>query len=97
MKYRDKEEMQVHVDMLGMCALSKFSAISHLSKLQIPLDGMIAIESQIREIECGLWTLVPLALGNDAVTYISQVEHIQKKCTHFIEAIKVMKDVKGKL
>lgn len=97
MKYKTKEEMQSNVDLLGMCTLSKFSAISHLSKLQIPLDGMIALESQIREIECGLWTLIPLGLGNDSATFENQIQHIQKKCNVFIEAAKAMKFVKGNL
>jgi hypothetical protein len=97
MKYRNKEEMQENIDVLGMCTLSKFSAISHLSKLQIPLDGMIALESQIREIECGLWTLVPLGLGNDIATFENQIQHIQKKCNVFIEAAKAMRAVKAEL
>lgn len=94
MKYKSKEEMQDDVDSLGMAALSKFSAISHLSKLGIPLNGMLAIESMVREIECGLWTLVPLGLGDDKTTFDSQIEHLTKKFHSVIEAAKIMKSAK---
>ena len=97
MKYRQQEEMQDDVNSLGMAALSKFSAISHLSKLGIPLDGMLAIESMVREIECGLWTLVPLGLGNDKATFDNQIEHLTKKFHCIIEASKAMKIVKDDL
>lgn len=95
MKYKTKDEMQNDVDTLGMAALSKFSSISHLSKLGIPLEGMLAIESMVREIECGLWSLVPLGLGNDNQTFESQIKHLTKKFNSVIEAAKVMKFVKG--
>ena len=91
MKFKTKEEMQDDVDSLGMCALSKFSAISHLSKLKIPLAGMIMIESMVREMECGLWTLVPLGLGNDTETFNRQVDHLSKKFQSIISAAKSMK------
>lgn len=95
MKYKTKEEMKESIETLGLCALSKFSAISHLSKLHIPLEGMIAIESMIREIECGLWTLVPLGVGNDISMFENQCNHLEKKVKSFIEAGKLMRDLKG--
>lgn len=91
MKFKSKEEMQDDVDSLGMCALSKFSAINHLSKLGIPLAGMIMIESMVREMECGLWTLVPLGLGNDNATFDKQVDHLTKKFNSIVSAAKSMK------
>lgn len=97
MKFKTKEEMKDDIDSLGMCALSKFSAISHLSKLGIPLPGMIMLESMIREMECGLWTLVPLGLGNDSATFESQINHLQKKFHSIIEAAKAMKQFRGAL
>ena len=94
MKYKSKEEMKNNVDSLGMAALSKFSAINHLSKLGIPLEGMLAIESMVREIECGLWTLVPLGLGNDTETFENQIDHLKKKFNSIIEVAKAMKFIK---
>lgn len=90
MKYKSKEEVKDHIDNLGICALSKFSAISHLSKLGIPLEGMIAIESMVRSIECKLWTIIPLALGNDEIVFNSQVDHLNNEVKKLIEASKVM-------
>ena len=97
MKFKTKEEMQDDVDSLGMCALSKFSAINHLSKLGIPLSGMIMVESMVREMECGLWALVPLGLGNDAATFDKQVEHLSKKFQSIISAAKSMKQFRDSM
>ena len=94
MKYKTKEQMQEHVDSLGMAALSKFSSINHLCKTGIPIDGLLAIESMVREIECGLWSLVPLGLGDDKVTFESQIQHLNKKFNSVIEAAKAMRFVK---
>jgi hypothetical protein len=97
MKFKTKEEMQDDVDSLGMCALSKFSSINHLSKLGIPLPGMLMIESMVREIECGLWSLVPLGLGGKTDVFQNQVDHLTKKFNSIIEAAKAMKIVKDNL
>lgn len=94
MKYKTKEEMKSHIDSLGMSALSKFSAISHLSKLKVPLDGMIIIESTIRTIECGLWNLVPLGLGDDTKTLESQIKNIEEQFENLVSAARLMKFVK---
>lgn len=91
MKYKTKEEMKKDIDSLGMCALSKFSSINHLSKLHVPLEGMLAIESMVREIECGLWSLVPLGLGDDQATFENQIQHLTKKFQKIIEAVNMMK------
>ncbi len=95
MKYKTKEEMQDSIETLGMCALSKFSAINHLSKLRVPLEGMIAIESMVREIECGLWTLVPLGMGDDEEMFKKQCDHLEKKMKLVINAAKAMNQFKG--
>lgn len=97
MKFKDKEEMKDDIESLGLAALSKFSAINHLSKLSIPLSGMIAIESMVREIECGLWTLVPLGLNGDEGVFNSHIEHLTKKFESVIAAAKAMKFCKDSL
>lgn len=97
MKYKTKEEMQKDVESLGMAALSKFSSINHLSKLGVNLEGMLSIESMIRQIECGLWSLVPLGLGDDNVMFENQISHLTKQFQRLIEAAKVMKTVKSNL
>lgn len=93
MKYKNKEDMKEHIDNLGICALSKFSAINHLSKLGIPLEGMIAIESMVRSIECKLWTLIPLGLGNDEKTFKEQIDNLNSEVKRLIESAKVMKSI----
>ena len=97
MKYKTKEQMQDNVDSLGMAALSKFSSINHLCKTGIPIEGLLAIESLVREIECGLWSLVPLGLGNDKDTFENQIQHLTKKFHSVVEAAKAMKFVKDGL
>lgn len=94
MKYKTKEQMQKDVDSLGMAALSKFSSINHLCKTGLNLEGLLAIESMVREIECGLWSLVPLGLGDDPFTFENQVNHLTNKFNKVIEAAKLMRFVK---
>lgn len=89
--------MQDDVDSLGMAALSKFSSINHLCKTGIPIQGLLATESVIREIEAALWSLVPLGLGDDKATFDSQVDHVTKKFNAFLEASKSMRILRDKL
>lgn len=97
MKYKTKEQMQKDVDSLGMAALSKFSSINHLCKTGIPLEGLLATESIIREIEAGLWSLVPLGCGDDKSTFENQVQHLTKKFNSVIEAAKSMRLIRDNL
>jgi hypothetical protein len=97
MKYKNPEEMKDDIKSLGMCALSKFSAISHLSKLKFPLEAMIMLESLIREMECGLWTLVPLGVGNDSEMFEKQINHLTNKFGSIVNAAKAMKNFKDTL
>lgn len=73
---------------LGLCVLSKLSSINYLGKTGMPIKGLIMVEKVIGEIECGLWSLIPLAIGNDQELFEDQLKHIKEKFTHFIDTIK---------
>lgn len=97
MKYKSEEEIKDDVNNLGISALSKFSAINHLSKLGIPLSGMLDIERMVREVECGLWSLITLGLGDDQVTFDEHIKYMTKKFHIIIETSKTMKSAMKEL
>lgn len=91
MKLKTKEETKEEIENLGICALSKFSAINLLCKFGLSLQDLIVLESRIREIECGLWTLVPLCLNNENKMFNESVENLTKELQSFIDITKAMK------
>ena len=93
MKFKTKEEMKDTIESLGHAAVSKFSAINYLAKSNIPLDPLISIDVIIREIECGLWSLIPLGLGDDAELFNGQVESLKGSFDSIIKASKAMKSL----
>jgi hypothetical protein len=92
MKFKVLKDIKDDHDIIATAALSKFSAISYLAKTGTPLKMLMTYNAYISEIECGLWSLVPLAQGKDESTYQSQFTHITKKIDILMSAIKNLRE-----
>lgn len=98
MKLKNPEHLQDEIGKLGLAAVSKISSINYASKLNFPLDGLLATEAVIREIECTLWTIIPLANDDDQELFEAQIKQVEDAVKLFIEAARLMRSVqKGTL
>lgn len=95
MNFKNEEDVQKDAKIIGMGIISKLSAINYLSATKMGIDFLITFESQIIEIECGLWSLVPLAINGRKEIYHQHLEHIQNKINTLLAAIKTIGALNG--
>jgi hypothetical protein len=87
MIFADKSNFEQHGSQIGIAEISTFSSIRALAKMGIPLEGMVALNVLIKEVECVLWSIVPMCLEKKHGTeYKNQCEHLKKLIDNFIVA-----------
>lgn len=94
MKFKDKEKLHREVEGLGLAAISKLTSINYMCKTGMEIDAIIKVESEIGEIECGLWSLIPMGLDATDEDFNNQFEHVKKKVDSILEAAKAMRMLK---
>lgn len=92
MKFKTKESLKNHVEALGLADISKMSSINHLARKNVGIDGLIVFDSKIKELECGLWSLLPLGLDEKGEIFDHQVDHLT---TLFNSIINIGKAIKS--
>lgn len=91
MKFKDKETMKDAIETQGLATISKLTAINWLGKMGMDVDGLIATKTMIDELECNMWSIIPLAMSEHNERYEEQLTHIQENFSRFISAVKLMK------
>jgi hypothetical protein len=92
MQFKDKKDLKEEVEVFGLMAISKFSSIRALAKMGLPLDAMLKLESIIKQVECTMWSILPLAFEGEKEVekYDSQVKHLNDLLTSFEKALEVI-------
>lgn len=97
MKFKPKESLKEHAEALGLADISKMSSINYLARMNIGIDGLVALDAKIKELECGVWSLIPLGLDGKEDMFNNQLNHISSLFDSVINAAKAMKLFKNKL
>lgn len=98
MKTKDPKELQWEIKSLGLAELSKFSSVLHLGKLALPFELMAPTQVAITQIECLLWTLLPMGLDSEnPETFETQIKGTTEAFNNYVESVRIVaKQLKGK-
>jgi hypothetical protein len=96
MKFKSKESVKKHIDALGLACISKISSINYLARKDIGIDTLVILDAKIKELECGIWSLVPLAMDGHIDHFQSQAEHVKELFNFFIKITDFLKSIKDK-
>ena len=94
MKFKPKESLKEHVDIVGLSDISKMSSINYLARTNVGIDGLVALDSKIKELEAGVWSLLPLGMDEKGEVFDNQINHITGLFNSIINAARLMKSIK---
>lgn len=92
MIFAKKQELEAIADQIGMIAVSQISSIRCLSKMGLPLTGVVALKKLVDEIDAMLWSLLPMAIEHEkhGKQFVEQCGAIKESVDAFIRAVKEM-------
>ena len=94
MQFADHKNFKDQSEDIGLAVISQISSIRAMAKMDIPLVGIIALETIISEITCCLWSLLPMSLETKhGDEYKNQCDHLHAKVATFIGATKAMAEL----
>jgi hypothetical protein len=94
MKFKCKDSLKEHFEILALADISKMSSINYLARTNVGIEGLVALDAKIKELEAGVWSLLPLGLSDDESMFDNQAEHITKLLNSIIIAGKAMRLIK---
>lgn len=94
MDFRDTKDVEKIGNDIGIAAISQLSSIRALSKMGLPLDGIIALKKLVDEIDCMLWSLVPMGMEEKHANHFTiQCEGVKEAVDTFISAAQGMAEL----
>jgi hypothetical protein len=91
MIFKNHEELDDTAKQTGLAVISTFSSIRAIAKMGIPFEGMVLLNQLIAEIDCVLWSIVPLALQvKHKAECADQIKNLQQIIASFIKASEAM-------
>lgn len=94
MKFKPKESLKEHFEILALGDISKMSSINYLARTNVGIDGLVTLDAKIKELEAGVWSLLPLGLSDDEAMFDNQAEHVTQLLKSIITAGRAMRLVK---
>ena len=92
MKFQDPEKFKDVAANIGHARVSRLSAIRFISMTGIPLQALSAVELMASQMDCLIWSLVPLAIDGNDQTFNTQIKLIEEKFQHHLETIREIRE-----
>lgn len=88
MIFADQSNLKEFASKIGMMSISQLSSIRCLSKMGVPLIGIISLKQMVDEIDCMLWSLTPLAIEHEkhSKEFVEQCQGLKQNVDRFIKA-----------